>query len=171
MRVFAGLSCSLDTTAWILAHRPLLLPADARWVPVENWHLTLAFFGERSEEEIQKLDEMLFSILQGHPAIQLRVKKLRWKGHTLWVELESTPSWRALVQQVHKAAGLPISSDPIPHITIARSRHKLQGEVAVPSPAGILVFTTAYLYESILRREGAQYIPLRRYLLDITVPR
>ncbi|GIV25463.1 MAG: RNA 2',3'-cyclic phosphodiesterase [Bacteroidia bacterium] len=171
MRLFVGLTCPPEATAWILKHKPPLLPPGARWVHPENWHVTLLFLGETAEERVQALHEGFTEILEGHPAFYLRPRQIAWHGRTLWVALHPSPYLLAVVERLHLAAGLPLRSPFRPHITLARSPKPLRWTGPPLQEEPLFLFTTAYLYRSHLSPAGATYEPLRRYLLDVTLPR
>lgn len=171
MRLFVGLPVSLEATAWILRYRPPLLPAGARWVSLEQWHLTLIFLGEKTESEVESLHAAIAPLLEGHPTLRLRPLRIGWVARTLWVHLQPNPSLEQLVRELHLSLKLPPPSSYKPHITIARARHPLTWVGSDIPDQQDFVFTMAYLYQSELHPSGAEYTPLRRYLFDITLPR
>ncbi|MEN3040733.1 MAG: RNA 2',3'-cyclic phosphodiesterase [Bacteroidia bacterium] len=164
MRVFIGLPTPPEANAWILQNRPPLLPAAARWLPVDTWHMTLCFIGEKTEEDVLKIHELVEPILQGHDYLSLRPTHIGWKGRTLWVHLDTCPILEKTVKRLHEALGMPFTGPFRPHITIARARIPLRWQGSWEVRPVRFTFTVGYLYQSILRPEGAEYRPLYRYL-------
>ncbi len=171
MRVFLGLSLTPEVVGWILRHKPLLLPAGSRWLPPEQWHITLVFIGEQPAEKIEALHAAVEPLLQGHPAIPLQPSHIGWQKRTLWVHLHPSNVLESLVRNLHQALNLPFHPPFRPHITIARSKQPLSWEAPSPDDTPTFALTTAYLYQSVLKPSGAEYIPLKRYLFDISLPR
>lgn len=171
MRIFLGLTPTPEVVGWILRHKPLFLPAGARWLPPEQWHITLVFIGERPAEAVELLHAAIEPLLQGHPAILIQPSHIGWQKHTLWVHLHRSNVLEELVRQLHQALGLAFQAPFLPHITIARSKHPLFWEAPPPEERPTFILTTAYLYQSVLKPTGAEYYPLKRYLFDISPPR
>ncbi|MCX7605840.1 MAG: RNA 2',3'-cyclic phosphodiesterase [Bacteroidia bacterium] len=171
MRLFVGLPLPPEGVGWILRHRPLLLPAGARWIPPDQWHVTLVFIGNKTGLPVEKIHHAIQPLLQGHSAIRLYPSHLGWQRRTLWVHFHPAPILEPLVRELHTVIGLPLPDSYHPHVTIARSKHPLkwQGPVLPDQPE--FLFTTAHLYQSILKPEGSEYISIHRYLFDVSLPR
>ena len=143
---------------------------EARWVPLEQLHLTLRFIGD--------VDDTMFAAIKGALAV---VKSppfdiaLKGVGHfppgkrarVLWVGMERNETLTRLAQEVELAletAGVSPEERPFsPHITLARFREPSIGgaasfeerhrEFALP-PFTVSAF---YLYSSILGPKGATH--------------
>lgn len=168
MRLFVALPTPPEANAWILEHRPPLLPEGARWLLPDAWHLTLVFLGEQPESFIEAAHQAIEPILQGHGALCLRPIRFVWRKRTLWVQLESDPVLEKTVKLLHEVLGVPFSPPFQPHITIARSQRVLNWEGLPITDQPKFVFPIAYLYQSILKPTGAEYIPLKRYFLRLS---
>ena len=101
----------------------------ARWVPVEQIHLTLAFLGELDEAALGRLTGELVRIQV--PEFRLGFSGTgcfpdRRRPRVLWVGLEPQPRLMQLAAGVHQAVlgcGIPQEERPFsPHITLARLR-------------------------------------------------
>ena len=145
----------------------LALP-DIRWLPPEQWHLTLRFIGEVEGGVLYDVGEALGEV-PGRP-FDLRLKGIghfppRGEPRVLWAGVEKNAELNALKRRIDRAlkdAGLP--ADPrrfAPHVSLARfrqppppgrlgaylMRHSLfQGE---PFPV-----SGFRLYSSVLRPDG-----------------
>ncbi|MDI7862427.1 RNA 2',3'-cyclic phosphodiesterase [Rhizobiaceae bacterium n13] len=98
----------------------------ARWIDVENYHITLRFIGDvdgRTADEIvaglDRIDRPEFQInLSGTGSFGSR------KPHSVWAGVSPTPemfSLQADIERVCKRAGLPPDQRKFtPHVTLAR---------------------------------------------------
>ena len=148
--------------------------AEARWTRPENLHLTLHFFGEIDQETLEKLKVSVLSIKGCQRPFQVEVKGLGafpnpYRPRVIWLGLKP----RGQLEQLHRAiepclsqAGLTTDSRPYsPHLTIGRLLggkldltelfSSMQQKTIEPLTVDRLI-----LYESRLRPEGAQHIPL-----------
>lgn len=100
----------------------------ARWRPAANFHITLRFFGEISEDVAEDLDGELASIQL--PSFDVRLKGAGWFGrrepHALWIGIDAPEALETLQRRCEKAArraGLePETRNFSPHMTIAYLR-------------------------------------------------
>ena len=148
--------------------------AEARWTRPENLHLTLHFFAKIEQETLEKLKVSVLSVMGCQRSFQVEVKGLGafpnpHRPRVIWLGLEP----RGQLEQLHRAtgrclrqAGLTTDSRPYsPHLTIGRLRGgkpdltkrfiSMQQKTIEPLNVDRLI-----LYESRLRPEGAQHIPL-----------
>jgi 2'-5' RNA ligase len=148
--------------------------AEARWTRPENLHLTMHFFGEIDQETLEKLKVSVLSVKGCQRPFQVEVKGLGafpdpYRPRVIWLGLEP----RGQLEQLHGAterclrqAGLTTDSRPYsPHLTIGRLLggkldlteifSSMQQKTIEPLSVDRLI-----LYESRLRPEGAQHIPL-----------
>lgn len=99
--------------------------AGARWRPEENFHVTLCFYGEVSQSQALKLDDLLGRITD--PVFEIMVEGLGWFGHnrvtSVWARITQSDPLDALSRRcVEAARRLGISTDRhpfTPHITLA----------------------------------------------------
>ena len=108
----------------------------ARWVDVENYHLTLRFIGDVeghvADEVANALDRIRrpwFSLtLSGVGAFGSR------KPHAIWAGVTASPDLNALqaeIERICQRIGVP--SDPrkfVPHVTLARLKNASDNDVA-----------------------------------------
>jgi len=100
----------------------------ARWRPVENFHITLRFFGEIDERMAEDLDAELANIQMA--PFTVRLKGAGWFGKTdpraLWLGVEAGEAVTTLAGRCERAArraGLtPETRNFHPHMTIAYLR-------------------------------------------------
>ena len=100
----------------------------ARWRPVENFHITLRFFGEIDERMAEDLDAELANIQMA--PFTVRLKGAGWFGkadpRALWLGVEAGEAVATLAGRCERAArraGLkPETRNFHPHMTIAYLR-------------------------------------------------
>ncbi len=162
-------------------NRLLGLRADipgARWVPVEQLHLTLAFLGEVDEEQCKTVAAELGKIRSS--GFKLRFNRLGCFPHhrqprVLWAGLDPEPLLLKLVRLVQKTALdcniLPDERPFAPHITLARFKQPSAEEVGIYLGRHSLlkleplVVSDFFLFQSQLSSMGAVHTPLERFSL------
>ncbi|PHK96134.1 RNA 2',3'-cyclic phosphodiesterase [Pseudoroseomonas rhizosphaerae] len=151
----------------------------ARWVPPENYHLTLRFIGETEGWRADELDEALAGIRAKPFALQLAGLDIFEKAgriHSLHVKAERSEPLAHLQSKVETAlqrAGLPPERRRFtPHVTLARTDKaapdKLISFVQAhnlfrPPPVAVTHFS---LFSSRLGKEQAHYEAEVDYLLE-----
>src|SRR5690606_5522371 len=108
----------------------------ARWIDVENYHLTLRFFGDVEGHVADEIANALDRVRR--PAFQLALSGVgafgQKKPHAIWAGVAASPDLHALqaeIERICQRLGLP--ADPrkfIPHVTLARLRNTTPAEVA-----------------------------------------
>ena len=144
----------------------------ARWVPEENYHLTLRFIGEVPGWQAQEVDEALAGIRA--PAFDLTLRGLgtfqkAGRVAALWAGVEKTEPLMFLQAKVETALqriGLePERKRFSPHVTLARTDRAPPDKVIAfvqahnlfrAAPVLVGSFT---LYSSRLGKEQAVYVP------------
>lgn len=123
LRVFAALPIP-DEIAGIVD--PLLKGVPgAKWRPRDNFHITLAFFGELDEPVIEELDHELARIDMAPFALKLKGVNHFGKEEpsSLWLGVEAAPELDGLARQCRKAArraGVAVEKrNYLPHLTVA----------------------------------------------------
>jgi 2'-5' RNA ligase len=143
---------------------------DLRPVPGESLHLTLVFLGYRPEKEIPRIAEVAFEAIGDAGAVELdprAVKPIPPRSPRLFALDLADPGEQAGAIQSAASAALdrerfykPEKRAWWPHVTIARVK---RGARAAPleaePPPGPLRAGTVTLYRSVLRPQGALYIP------------
>ncbi|MBV9213590.1 MAG: RNA 2',3'-cyclic phosphodiesterase [Actinobacteria bacterium] len=151
--------------------------ADLRPVDSESLHLTLVFLGYRAEKDIPRIWQLVAGAARGHAVARLRPRRIRpvpprsprlfaldledEGGHA--AALQAAVSGRLEAERLHR----PERRGWWPHITLARvkrgtSAGALEALSEPPDPLRAAVVT---LYRSLLRPQGALYVPLERLSL------
>lgn len=156
--------------------------ADVRWTRVASIHLTLKFFGDITETQVETLSAAASPITAATPAFTLRVQGVgTFPGpknpRVIWLGLSGqTDILARLVQSLKQAfvpLGFPMEKRQFtPHLTLGRVRssqgkealHQSLQTVALPEFAEFQV-NQLVLYRSTLRPQGALYTPLYQIAL------
>lgn len=154
------------------------LPPGLRPSDPDQFHLTLAFLGERPESEVEAAHEGLETLR--HPRVPLRLRGLGTFDHeglTVWAGVAEEAGLRSLqakVLSVLHGAGIMLPRRRFrPHVTLARARR------GAPDPdrlAAVLARWDSFpsppfearevgLWRSTLRPDGALHEELARYPL------
>ncbi|MEJ0018958.1 MAG: RNA 2',3'-cyclic phosphodiesterase [Acetobacteraceae bacterium] len=170
MRLFVGLDLP-----WALRQRIALLSGagipGARWVPTENYHLTLRFIGEAPRYLAEEIDHALAALRA--PAFTLALAGIGTfakggRSQSLWVGVERCEPLERLQGKIETAlqrCGLePERRRFQPHVTLARldggaAEAKLAGFVQAHNlfraePVAVEHFT---LFSSLLGKDQAVY--------------
>ena len=153
-----------------------------RWAHPGNLHLTLHFFGEISQEYLEKLKVSMLSVKGCQPPFSVEVKGLGAfpsprRPRVIWLGLEPEDQLVQLhrhCMNILRADGLVAAPGPYsPHLTIGRLRQQKTDltdlcRAVVRSPIGRLPVDRLVLYESRLRPDGALHLPLLTVTLDDT---
>lgn len=152
--------------------------ADARWRPIEAFHITLRFFGEVPETLADDLDLALGQV-RGEPmALELAGVGAFGEGadiHAVWAGLKPNPALDQLARRcetaARKAGCKPETRAYRPHVTLAYLRRPDPAQVAGWIQANNLLASPPFrtdafgLYSSWRTDAGSSYRLERRYRL------
>ncbi len=182
MRLFVALELP-HATRQRLTDLATKLPG-ARWVPPENFHITLRFIGEVPRHVAQELDLALAALRARRFDLVLAgvgTAERAGRVHTIWARVTPNPALDALRAKIERAlqtAGLePERRRFVPHVTLARLDRSEPDQVGEPrlaewvqahnlfraEPIEVTHFT---LFSSLLGHEQAVYSPEVAYALD-----
>jgi len=176
MRLFVGIALPADIRLTLGTLCSGL--SGARWMNLENLHLTLRFIGETDRGRAADLDEALADIHA--PAFDLVLAGIgnfsnKKRFRALWAGVESNPALLHLQRKVEQAAVMagfqPEGRKFTPHVTLAKfkAQHIDLGDYleangsfrSAPFPV-----TSVTLFESHLGHGGSHYVPLTEYPLQ-----
>jgi 2'-5' RNA ligase len=177
MRLFVGLDLP-----WTLRERLIVLAnagiAGARWVPSENYHLTLRFIGETPGHRAEEIDLALAGLrARGFSLTLAGVGTFTKAGRstTLWVGVERNAQLDHLQTKIETAlqrSGLePERRRFQPHVALARLDNPAEGKIVSyvqahnlfrADPMPVEHFT---LFSSQLGKEASVYTPEVEYEL------
>ena len=129
MRLFFGLSLP-DEIRRAAQERALLLceSTPGRYVPPENYHITLAFLGDVPEERLRDAHDVLARCIRDVPSPRIALGDTGYFGRAqnaiLIIRAHAQPALDSLHERLVRelqSAGLPADPGPFsPHITLAR---------------------------------------------------
>ncbi len=145
-----------------------------RWVRPDTIHLTLRFFGETGTDNLEKIRASMLSVNLNERPCHIDLLGLgafpdRRRPRVVWIGLHPPEPLLALQQRCEEALGRAgISREPrpfVPHLTIGRFRERGPELTTVLARQagrqfGRMPVTQLVLYESRLRPDGPQHIPL-----------
>jgi 2'-5' RNA ligase len=147
VRAFVALTVPAPVRAELADAVAPLRAADPalRWIPAEQWHLTLAFLGEVDDGVLPDLTERLARAARRHPPLRLALAGGgRFGDRVLWTRVREEPDrpsdgLRRLAGSVAAAArrcGIAVEDRPYrPHLTLARARGAVDLRPAVAALA------------------------------------
>ncbi len=182
MRLFVALDLP-----WHVRERPAAMAGSgipgARWVPPENYHLTLRFIGEVPGYQAEEIDHALAALKVRGFSLSLAglgVFSKAGRGSALWVGVERNPQLEHLRGKIETAlqrCGLePERRRFQPHVTLARLDNAVESKVAAfmqahnlfrADPVQVEHFT---LFSSLLGKEQAVYTAEVEYPLICATP-
>lgn len=169
MRLFFGLSLPPDirlAAAACAAQAQAAIPG--RYAPAENYHITLAFIGEVSEDRLPDAHAVLESAVCRFPAPRITLLAPdhfgRAQNGILILRAASDPPLEPLHDLLIRSlisSGLPADPGPFaPHITLARHADVTRGLPRVPEPLSFAA-RKAHVYLSARNQDGVlAYTPI-----------
>lgn len=145
--------------------RPLRASMPGRFIPRENWHVTLAFLGDVPEATLPDVEDALDEAAKGIGRVTLAPDRLGKFGRSadasFWLGLADDLCLTALATRLReelREREIDFDDRPfLPHITLARRARIPKGELPpLPFPVPAQATRVAVL-KSTLSREGASY--------------
>lgn len=152
-----------------------------KWVELHNMHLTLKFFGETEETRVPAIYKALTAATANTDSFTLHINRTgifgsRYDPRVIWFGIDPEPGLQKLAGNVfgnlQQAGWEPDRQNFVPHLTIGRIKELkdktlFQQVIARYREVNIQdqYVSELILFESILRREGPEYIALRKFPL------
>lgn len=180
MRLFLGLSLP---AVWIqeIHNMQSQLSSDIAWIPDENLHITVAFFGEVADVLLPNLQEMIRVVVKEVPAFDLsfhsyKLAPLHQTPRMLWANIQKSRSFTQSVhiidrayQQIHPNQ-FNNRRSPQPHINLLRASAEallfIQPQLAdLPADFPTLPVSEMVLWESLQGKTYPTYREIARFVL------
>ena len=162
----------------------LLRDEKIKWVDPEKLHITLRFLGDSSPAQVNSTIKILEELVPSFPAPEvlftgLGVFRNTHDPRVVWIGMDSGPDLQELKTRIDRKL-VPLGFAPEkrkfrPHLTLGRIKspgnHSLQKMLGILE--GLLeeyrnmrfqknLVKELFYLESILRKEGPEYLPLKR---------
>lgn len=150
---------------------------QARWIPYENWHITLKFLGATERGLLPWIEEMIGAVTSVHAPVEAQLANLgafpaAGRARILWAGVDD-PEDRlaALVTDLEAALAREFRVELRrfhPHLTVARSEPPLSLPdrfVETLCSSGPFGIDRLILYRSYLQRPRPRYEALRSFSL------
>ncbi len=182
-RTFVAIPVTFDSSflSYIERVKTQLDGFQLRWAPSSNYHLTLHFHGQTTEDELDRFKTLLQEFCRRRSAFSICLSSLNFfrkgqKPHVLYVgtsEDEPLLTMASALIRDFAACGLANLEQVFnPHVTLARikeqdNRDRLLKELAeLPqAPVQMLPVEQVVIYESVLTPDGPIYTPLHKFQL------
>jgi 2'-5' RNA ligase len=170
LRLFVALDLGEDVVATLDAWGRSVAREGLRLLPPASLHVTLAFLGERPDDEAAAIGEATLACAQPVPGLRLDDADWLGRGTALSVDLADGSGACGRLQAAVAGAlsdlGVftPETRAFRPHVTVARVRRgaRVARELPAPPDAGTFAGTALTLYESVLSPRGASYRAVAR---------
>lgn len=155
--------------------------ADIKWVPPENIHVTLKFFGETDEEGIPDINQVLGIVAKDHQPFTLDLKDVGIFGSSyaprvIWFGMDRAEPLVKLANHVLKEVETigweRDRQNFVAHLTVGRVNFvpdKRLFQKVIDDLKDIYIqpvqVKEIHLYESILRKEGPLYKVIKTFAL------
>jgi RNA 2',3'-cyclic 3'-phosphodiesterase len=146
-----------------------------RWVGAQGFHFTLHFFGEITEDSVEALRRVLDDPALRRPPIPARLGPVgqfppRGSPRVIWVGVEKgaqemSSYWRLFEEKIAPLGFPPDARGFTPHVTVARAGGLTLDNgwgAGIEAPVVDFLLEECVLFQSVLGKGGAEYIPLKR---------
>jgi 2'-5' RNA ligase len=180
VRVFVALDVPDEVQRPLRELMRKLEPAcrGARWARTAGMHVTLKFIGETTPEMVARMQAELGAV-RSASAVEMRFRNVGFFPHAkhprvFWAGIEASPNLSEIAAEVERrmeGLGIPREERGFkPHLTLARFKSedglpKLHEtlEKAGPFEFGGARSEEFHLYQSVLKRGGAEYTKLATF--------
>ena len=153
---------------------------SVKWAPLDNYHVTISFLGEKSMDEIQEIRWVLETVCKETLPFELKIEDMgafsnEHAARVLWLGVQNKKDLGYLKNRIEKSLDeknlYPVNDENFyqPHLTIGRLRSP--GSVKdMISPFkrksfGKIQVSEVVLYESKIQGPFPVYIPLAKFKL------
>ncbi|HEV3087153.1 MAG TPA: RNA 2',3'-cyclic phosphodiesterase [Candidatus Elarobacter sp.] len=148
----------------------------ARYVPPDNYHLTVAFLGGVDEQRVDEIVAALREIAPRIPPVDVPLERVgafpsERRPRVAWIGPNAPlPAYGTLCGAVRSALtvlGFTFDRNADPHVTLARADATTRGALpqVTPPPIDPMRIDALTLYRSFTDRSGARYEALDRFAL------
>ncbi|KXG43821.1 RNA 2',3'-cyclic phosphodiesterase [Tepidibacillus decaturensis] len=173
MRLFVALKLAEHVKNELKQQLPIIRNSLqlGKWVPEENWHITLLFLGEVDEKEMESLDQALNEAVKNVVPFQLQLKNISAfpsenKPNILWAGVHGdlqmlNKLYQNFVEALTKTK-ITFDAKPkyTPHVTLARKVNVPFKKENFKLTSSVWQVTSLTLYQSVFTVSGVKYQPI-----------
>ena len=150
--------------------------ANIRWIPKENWHITLFFIGFINENKLNIINEKTKEIITETNPFELHFQRFSLEGKAskksmVWARFNTSEEFEKLSNQIQKnlideLEEVQKFKRSIPHVTLARLRKSVKRNkinLETNPDKKILEVNQCELWQSIPTSTGMKYENLYSY--------
>lgn len=169
-RLFIGIPLPITLTNELVNFQNLHKDLNSlRWVPINNFHITIYFIGEYPIEHIPNLRKSLLKISTSSTSFDMNTEGYciapERNPYMVWVRFSINESFSQLANDIGKLFNAK-KIHPLPHATIARYKpNKIKPILKSVSINKAFTVNSFFLYESVLKPSGAQYKIVEKFIL------
>lgn len=175
-RIFIAITMPEKVKEELLAYQKKWAELPARWTASQNLHLTLAFLGNTSEQELAEVSRFMQRVGDKHESFELAILRIAYgpdikRPQMIWALIEKSPELMALQKDVEHIR--PEQRSYEPHLTLARlktfelQRMEFEELPEVNEEISLSFQVNSFdIMESKLKRSGAEYTTLQRFMLQ-----
>ncbi len=161
--------------------RAMLRHEQIKWVDEKNIHITLKFFGETPESQIDDICETLDGVAYRHTPLNLRLQNIgifgsKYNPRVIWFGMEKNTAIENLAKDVLQSldkAGFPMDRQNFrAHLTVGRIKFindKRNFQQSIDQFKEVFIqdidVNEFVLYESKLRPQGPEYSVVEKFSL------
>lgn len=143
---------------------------NMQWIPKEKWHLTLAFLGDKTREEIEIIHQSLQHVAKHTAPFSYHTDSVIAFGHQntprLVLKIVPEPDLVALQKKVVDAIHQEETRPFTPHVTLGKLRHKSDCEKSMGIKTVTCKAEKIAIIHSILHDHGSDYFPIAEFQLS-----
>jgi len=174
-RIFIAINLPEGVKNELLAYQAKWPELPARWTSKENLHLTLAFLGNTSDDELAEIRKAMQAVGERHSRFGLKVIHLQYgpdakRPRMIWALIEESPELLELQKDVMRTLHTEEEQNFIPHLTLARLRtfelQRMEDEELPEVNEDVSIsfqVNSIEVMTSILKRSGAQYTVVQSF--------
>ena len=168
-RIFIAINLPKEVRRALANYEQKWADLPAKWSRPENLHITLAFLGNTSDQELTEVCGLMQQVGERHTPFAISINHIVYgpdakRPRMIWAVEERTPQLLALQKDVVDTLGRSEDKPFSPHLTLARLKaFELQRmeteELSEVNEEISLSFKVSSLevMESALKRSGAEY--------------
>ena len=182
-RIFIALPLKKEFSSALAEHLKSFLDLSIRFIPFQNWHLTLIFLGYLTDKEIREAEKIIEEASAKFPGFSLKSKNITLspgiRPRMLWLNFQDNKIYNGLTTWLEERINfLKKENKEIKiHLTLARFDQREGGKIQekfeklgldkVSKFGKELLIDKIQIMESRLKRDGAVYNLIREYKLKL----